>query len=106
MPERIFKYNTVQELVAIIKTLQDALTSGSTQMLRNAHTGFLVETGPISQADLKRRLMEARYEIYTQGVAGNSEAVVYEPTNPMQEKAMRVESTYAPPYFLTSPYGA
>lgn len=106
MPERIFKYNTVEQLVAIIKTLQDALTSGSTQQLRNAHTGFLIETGPITQAQLKQRLMEARYEIYLQGQNGNTAAAEYEPTNPLQEKVMRVESTYAPPYFLTSPYGA
>ena len=116
MPERIFAYTQLKDLIPAIKSLADALQSGSTQELRSNHTGFLKTTGPISQADLRRRLMEARFEIYWRGVqqvdapgdvkGTYNQCAKYEPTNPYHEKKMRVQQVYLPPYFLTSPYGA
>lgn len=111
MPERVFKYLTVDELVDLAKALGTALTTGSTQQLKNNHTGWLKVTGELSTVEVRTALRNVRYEIYTRGQAGDSEAdtvrcLALEPTDPLQERVMRVESTYALPYFLTSPYGA
>ena len=111
MPERIFKYKTVDELIALAGSLANALTTGSTTDLRNNHTGFLKSTGELTTAELRNAIRDVRFEIYTRGLAGGDSAdavrcAVLEPTNPLHEKVMRVETSYAPPYFLTSPYGA
>jgi hypothetical protein len=111
MPERIFKYQSVDELVSLAKALSTAITTGSTNELRNNHTGFSKTSGGLSAVELRNALRDVRCEIYLRGQAGGDDADTarcqkFEPTNPLQEKAMRVETTYAPPYFLTSPYGA
>ena len=98
MPERIFKYQTVPQLQALAAQLAQALVSGSTQQLRNSHTGFLIQTGPISQVDVRRRLMDVRYEIYFRGQGDPNNNILpdptclsLEPTNPLQEKIMSVD---------------
>jgi hypothetical protein len=111
MPERIFKYQTVDELVALAKSISQAITTGSTQELQNSHTGWRKRTGPLTIVELRNSIQAVRFEIYTRGQAGDTQSdtarcLAYEPTNPLQERVMRVESTYALPYFLTSPYGA
>lgn len=110
MPERIFAYNSVPELQALIKDLAAALTTGSTQELRNGSTGFLIQTGPISQADLRRRLMEARYEIYFRGLpkpdgtAGDAICANLEPKNPYHEKIMCVDTLQKSAPYLQPPF--
>lgn len=102
MPERIFKYvENVDDLKSLIKDLAQAITSGSTTQLKNGHTGWLKMTGPISQTELRKALMDARYEIYARGCGSNGDANCkkLEPKNPYQEKVMRVEAVNQ-----TSPY--
>ena len=111
MPERVFQIATVDELVAFWRALIPYLASGSTQEIRNNHTGFLKTSGPLSQVEVKNTIRDVRFEIYTRGKAGDGSAdsircAALVPKNPLHERVMRVETTYAPPYFLTSPYGA
>lgn len=91
MPERVFSYLDVPELKDLAKSLAMALTTGSTTALRNNQTGFLVETGPLSVAQLRRHLMDVRYEIYQRGKAGDTGSALLEPTDPRLEKVMLVE---------------
>lgn len=98
MPERIFAYNTFDELRGFAAALSKAITTGSTLELRNNHTGFSKTTGGLTQTDVRRRLMEVRYEIYWRGQNGTEpekgNCATLEPNNPLQEKIMRVESCY------------
>jgi hypothetical protein len=109
MPKRLFKYQSTKELLALTKELSTALTSGVTTALRQSSTGFLAESGPISQRELEERLMNVRYEIYlrgqgfpNQGIPADEACAEYEPTNPYAERVMRVEvfrgGTYGQPY--------
>jgi len=98
MPERIFKYNTVAELQDIAKALASALTTGNTTALRNSSTGFLVESGPVSQSELRQRSMDVRYEIFLRGrgtpisgAGADATCAALEPTDPRKERIMRVE---------------
>lgn len=117
MPERIFAYTQLPDLLEAIQDLTTALTSGSTQEMRSNHTGFLKATGPISQVDLKRRLMDARYEIFWRGYRGISPAqsqqsqqaeiaqcAALEPVNPYSEKKMRVETIYRAYPYMQQPF--
>jgi hypothetical protein len=112
MPERIFKYQSVAELTGFARALSTAITTGSTQELRNNHTGFLKSTGPLKPADLRQAMRDVRWEIYWRGQnlpdtdGDKAVCLAFEPTNPLHEKVMRVETLHRPPYFLTSPYGA
>lgn len=97
MPERIFKYHTLEDLKKFIAALTQAMISGSTEELRNSSTGFLVKTGRITQADLRARIMEARYEIFLRGqgdenTAADAPCLALEPKNPLHEKVMCVET--------------
>lgn len=98
MPERVFKYQTVQELLTIVKALSSTLTTGSTTALRNSSSGFLVETAEMSPRDIKARYMDVRYEIFLRGrgtsaaaADGNAECAALEPTDPRQERAMFID---------------
>lgn len=99
MPERIFKYNTVAELKSYAKNIAAALTSGSITALRDSSAGWLVESGPISQADLRNRMLDVRYEIFLRGrgnpvdgAGADSVCAALEPTDPRRERIMRVET--------------
>ncbi len=99
MPIRLFKYKDTGDLLAAVQELGDLLTSGSgpTNALKNSHTGFLKETGAVSQTQIQNYFMAARYEIYLrgQGVDGNpgdTNCAGLEATDPYQEKKMRVIS--------------
>lgn len=98
MPERIFKFQTPQELIALARALSQALTTGSTKALRNSSSGFLVETAELSASDLKARYMDVRYELFLRGrgtskaaADGDSFCAAEEPTDPRLERVMRVE---------------
>jgi hypothetical protein len=98
MPERIFKYNSVPELQGFAKSLAQAIVSGSTQQLRNNHTGFLVQTGPLTKGQLFDTLRDVRYEIYFRGKCLNDSACQsLEPTDPRMEKIMHVETNRSIP---------
>ena len=101
MPERIFKYHETDELIAGVKELGKLLASGTgpTNALRNSATGFLKQTGAVSQTQLRSYYMNGRYEIYLrgQGVDGNAavaSCLALEATNPYQEKVMKACTQY------------
>ena len=101
MPERIFKYKTTEALLAAVSELGDLLTSGSgpTNAIKNSHTGFLKETGAVTQEQIKNYFMAARYEIYLRGkgVDGNPSdpaCVNLETCDPYHEKKMRVVAQF------------
>lgn len=101
MPERIFKYHTTAELVPAVRELGRSLASGSgpTNALKNSHTGFLKETGAVSQAQVKNYYLNGRYEIWLrgQGVDGNAadeNCAKLEATNPYLEKVMTVRTVH------------
>lgn len=98
MPERVFKFHTIPELIATAKALSQALTTGSTTALRNSSSGFLVETAALSIPDIKARYMDVRYEIFLRGRGtsatagdGDAQCAEIEPTDPRKERVMRVE---------------
>ena len=98
MPERVFKYQTTEEVIAIAKSLAQYLASGNTTALRNSSSGFLVETSDRSPAEIKARYMDARYEIFLRGRGttpdaddGDEQCAILEPTDPRRERIMRVE---------------
>jgi len=102
MAERIFKYQETGELISGVKELGKLLASGSgpTNVLKNSHTGFLKETGAVTQQQVKNYYMNGRYEIFLrgQGVDGNAadaNCLGLEPTDPRQEKNMRVVTVYS-----------
>jgi len=111
MPERIFAYTPLPELKEFAKTLAYALVTGSTQALRNNHLGFLKQTNPVSQVELKRRFMEIRFEIYWRG-SRTGDAVLddtaacqeLEPRNPYSEKEMTAETIERVPNFMLPPF--
>ena len=103
MPERIFKYHTTEDLITGVKDLAQLLTSGTgaTNALRNSATGFLKQTGPVTQQQIRDFYMLGRYEIWLrgQGTDGNEPDPIcasLETANPYQEKKMRVRSIYNP----------
>lgn len=92
MPERVFKYFTTPELIDFARQIGGALVAGSTNALRNNHTGFLVETSALSQSDLRKRMLDIRYELYLRGRdEGDAAALAKEPKDPRLEKVMSVE---------------
>jgi len=98
MPERLFKYETVEDLKTLRKSLVQSLVNGSTTALKNSNSGFLVQTGEITQADIRARIMAIRHEIYLRGCgdANNSippdvDCALLEPSNPYREKVMRTQ---------------
>lgn len=95
MPERVFKYSSFEELKGFAASLEKALTTGNIQQLRNNHTGFLVETAPLTAVQIRRSLMDVRYEIFKRGCEGNADAKKLEPCNPLREKSMQVHSRSA-----------
>ncbi len=101
MPERIFAYFTTEDLIAQVTELGKLLASGSgpTNALKNSSTGFLKETGSVSQQQLRNYFMQGRFEIYQrgQGLNGNppdSLCSGLEPKDPLREKRMRVEANF------------
>lgn len=106
MPERIFKFQTVPELLSLGKSLSVAITTGSTNALRNNNSGFFKQSSGLTVVEIRAALRDVRYEIYCRGLDGDAYCASLEPKNPLQERVMRVEHIYAPPYFLVSPYGA
>jgi len=101
MPERIFKYHTTAELVSGVKELAmiRASASGTITSLKNSNTGFLKETGEVSQQQLQDIYLNARYEIFLrgQGIDGNDADETcsgLEATNPYLEKIMRVKTVH------------
>lgn len=104
MPERIFKYFfDTPDLIAAVKDLGMNLASGagSTNVQKNSHTGFLIETGPVTQTQLRQYFMNGRWEIWLrgQGVDGmpaDQTCLDLEQTNPYLEKKMVVRSIYNP----------
>ncbi len=98
MPERIFKYKTVPELIATAKSLSLALTTGNTKALRNSSSGFMVETGEVTPTNIKNLYGDVRYEIFLRGrgtspTAGDGDELCaqYEPADPRRERVMAVE---------------
>ncbi len=103
MPERIFKYHTTADLIAGVRDLGKLLTSaaGPTTALRNSHTGFLKETGAVSQLQVKNYFLAGRYEIWLRGggVDGNppeDTCAALETSNPYLEKVMHVKTVHGP----------
>jgi hypothetical protein len=101
MAERIFKYYDTGDLIAQVTELGQLITSGSgpTNALKNSSTGFLKETGAVSQQQLRNYFMLGRYEIYLRGrgVDGKPPDDIcanYEATDPFQERRMRVQSSF------------
>ena len=101
MPDRIFKYADTTTLIAGVTELGQMLTSGSgtTNALKNSSSGFLVETGAISQSQLTEKFRLGRWEIYLrgQGVDGNApdqNCALLEPCDPMRERRMHVQSSF------------
>jgi hypothetical protein len=102
MPERIFKYHDTAELIAGVKELGQLLASGvgATNMLKNSTTGFLKQTGPVTQHQLRNYFMLGRYEIWlrgqgTDGVAADPTCADLEATDPRLEKVMKLTTVYA-----------
>jgi len=101
MPERIFKPFDTKTLLSKRMELAEifADASGSTNAIRNSSTGFLKETGNVSQEQIKQKLMLCRYEVYLRGkgVDGhppNDDCALLEAKDPFQEKTMRVVSSF------------
>ncbi len=108
MPERVFRYEETPDLIKIVKDLGEAVRSGSTQELRNSHTGFMVRTGVLNVTDLRTLYADARYEIFCRGRGSAPDAgdgdplcAALEPNNPLRERVMHVEvqrgSVFFPP---------
>jgi hypothetical protein len=94
--ERLFKYYTKANLLTAVAELGAlcAGSSGATSSVRNSSTGFLVEKTALTDAQVKSRYMNARYEIYLRGaglfgITADTELATLEPTNPLLEKTMR-----------------
>jgi hypothetical protein len=111
MPERLFRYQTPEQLVAIAADLSAALTSGSIQEIQSQSMGYRTRTGPLTTPEVIRRYMDVRYEIFLRGrgdVATGANASAYcaalEPTDPRLERTMRIE-TYRGGYspFIQTP---
>lgn len=108
MPERIFKYATTEKLVGWLSDPQ-AFLSGTTQELRQGSTGFAARTGPVSQVDLQRRFLLMRYEVWLRGqgdanTPADSNCAALEPSNPLQERQMRVETIERVPNYMLPPF--
>lgn len=101
MPERIFKYHETEDLIAQVKELGVLLASGTgaTMALRNTNTGFLKQSGEVSQKQLRNYFKAGRYEIWLrgQGVDGQPAddlCAALEARDPLREKVMRVLTDY------------
>lgn len=69
-------------------------------MLKNSNTGFLKQTGNVTQQQLREFYKNGRYEIWLrgQGVDGNpadAACALLETSNPLSEKAMKICTVYA-----------
>lgn len=105
MPERIFKYKTVPELIALAKSLADTVSTGNVKALRNSSTGWLAEYADLSLAQIRTTLMSVRFEIYTRGqgnanlgIDPDEQCLALEPTSPLREKVTRVETWHQDSY--------
>lgn len=95
MPERIFKYQTVPELQAMAAALAQAVASGSINALKNSATGFLVQTANLGPAQVRRNLLDIRWEIFYRGRGDryndpDPACAQLEPEDPRLEKVMSI----------------
>lgn len=92
MPERIYAPYTTQELIDAWKSLLGATLNGSTTALRNNSTGFLAETGNLTQGEILARIADIRWELYVRGRDdADTVAATAVPNDPRREKVMAVE---------------
>lgn len=103
MPERIFQYETTEDLIPDIKELARLVGSGSGSInsLKNSHTGFLKETGEVSQQQLRTLLQLGKWEIYLRGAGlhgleADPICADLQPNNPLHDKVMRVKTVHGP----------
>jgi hypothetical protein len=92
---------TTERLIEKYNELQEAVdsTSGPTNAAKNSHTGYLIESGKVTDAQLRVKFNEFRYEVYLRGkgVDGNppdSQCAMLEPIDPNQDKKMKVVAQF------------
>ena len=109
MPIRAFVTKTFVELTqegGIIDLLEQSMRSGSINILKNTHTGFLTQTAALSPSDVQRLYAQARYEAFLRVQAldsadPNKTTLSAQWTNPYREKIMKVETVRTGPFVNT-----